>query len=93
MNNHPEYSVRMRTSDFLLIEDRATEFECMSVTNGAEEVVRNLTENGFLAGRRLYYIDTTGRVDELLHENGEFKGFVAGYDSETEFWADHTLLK
>lgn len=82
MNNHPEYSIKSRNDKAILIKDLAEYHRCMSITNGAEEVVRNLSENGVLGDRRLFYIDTMGDTDELLHENGVFKGFQFGDKEE-----------
>jgi hypothetical protein len=45
----------------------------MSVTNDAEAVVREV--NFSFPGKRIVYQDSDGFWDELLHENGVFKGF------------------
>lgn len=48
-----------------------------SVTNDAENVVHDL--RNVLRGRRLFYFDTMGVVDEILvNANGRFAGFAAG---------------
>ncbi len=50
-----------------------------TVTNDAENVVSDLVANGFLpAGRRLYYYDSEGQLDELIVRDGEFAGFAWG---------------
>jgi hypothetical protein len=66
--------------DSVVIRDMANEQRTMSVTNDAEEVVRDLVACGTLQpnGQRLYYIDTDGRLDELKVDAGEFAGFKAG---------------
>ena len=57
-----------------------------SITNSAEQVIEYLynTEN-ILEGIRCFYIDTEGRVDELLHAERKFIGFKPGYENITEF--------
>lgn len=45
-----------------------------SVTNDAERVVDQLAP--ILNGRRLLYFDSTGRLDELLHDGHNFHGFA-----------------
>ena len=47
-----------------------------SITNDAERVISIVDEmlDG-LGQRRVYYRDTQGRFDELLHNNGRFMGF------------------
>ena len=47
---------------------------CMSVTNDAERVVRELNERH--PGYRVIYRDTESRWDELSHDNGTFLGFT-----------------
>lgn len=48
--------------------------EGMSVTNDAENVVREV--NAQRPGYRILYRDTMGNWDELLHDNGIFQGFA-----------------
>lgn len=45
----------------------------MSITNDAENVVMKI--NNSFPNYRIIYRDTTGTWDELVHENGVFKGF------------------
>lgn len=53
----------------------------LSITNDAENVVERLEAylqeggSGGIQGRKVYYRDTNGDFDEMLTENGEFKGF------------------
>ena len=51
-----------------------------TVTNDAEDVLARLHCEGKLpAGRRLYYYDSEGRLDELKHDGqGHFTGFGPG---------------
>lgn len=50
-----------------------------SVTNAAENVVQELSEHGELTvGRRLFYYDTTGQMDEIVLSDGKFAGFAPG---------------
>jgi hypothetical protein len=51
--------------DYILIKDMNGP---MSVTNDAERVVEELFAQGRITGRnRLYYVDSTGRADELIY--------------------------
>lgn len=53
----------------------------VSITNAAEVVVAELHAAGHLpTGRRLYYYDTGGDLDELLHDAGAFVGYAPGPD-------------
>lgn len=51
----------------------------MSVTNDAESVVESLVREGLLPdGRRLFYYDSEGQLDEITHKDGVFVGFEFG---------------
>jgi hypothetical protein len=63
----------------LLIQDMGPWDVHASVTNDADLVVAELSQAGKLpAGRRLFYIDSDGQKDELLHQAGRFLGFSPG---------------
>lgn len=50
--------------------------ESASVTNDAEAVVNYLDSTFGLTGRQVFYRDSMGRIDELWHEDGRFRGFA-----------------
>ena len=61
----------------LVIKDMGPWDEHPSVTNYAEGVVAELVAQGHLNnGRRLYCIDSSGDMDELLVKDGIFDGFA-----------------
>lgn len=73
------YEVRRDESDAIWIEDLSNSVGCMSVTNAAEEVIQDLIANGLLSpGKRVYYTDTDGNIDELCHNGVAFTGFAPG---------------
>lgn len=76
MNNHPEFEVVSADEKTVVIRDLCEQYQCMSVTNGAEEVVARLYNT--YGDRQYLYYDTTGALDELLHAKGEFTGFAPG---------------
>ena len=50
-----------------------------SVTNDAEAVVSFLLKEGLIEpGRRLFYIDSEGQLDEMLFDKRGFVGFAPG---------------
>lgn len=72
-----KYRIEERTSEMIVIRDVGR--DCMSVTNDAEAVVLELQRNGMLDGRRLFYYDSEGQLDELEHDgNGVFRGYAPG---------------
>jgi len=60
----------------LVIRDIGPWDEYLSVTNDAENVVKELRAIGMLPdGRRLFYIDTEGESAEIVIKDGEFSNF------------------
>jgi|SRR5690554_1294576 len=55
--------------------------EGLSITNDAENVVKKLNADllaggsGGIQGRKVFYRDTNGDIDEMLTKDGEFDGF------------------
>lgn len=63
----------------LVIKDVGPWDKYMTVTNAAEETVAELIGDGHLPeGRRLFYYDSEGQLDELLIKDGKFAGFAPG---------------
>jgi hypothetical protein len=63
----------MTTTDVLVIRDLDNS---RTITNDAKNVVEKLAAQGLLPdGRRLFYFDTMGRLDEIVVEHGQFKCF------------------
>lgn len=60
-----------------------------SITNDVDAVVQQLAPA--LRGRRLFYIDTTGRVDEIVVMGGRFHAFAPGASSWGE-WSGSSFL-
>ncbi len=70
------YYLAGANSQFVVIHDDG---QGLSVTNNAENVVREIAQSSIkLEARRLFYRDTDGQYDELLHNNGRFGGFKPG---------------
>lgn len=75
MRNKPNYEIVNETDAVLLIKDIGPWSEHMTVTNGAETVAEELAPR--LQGRRLHYIDSGGRTDEICVTDGKFTGFAS----------------
>lgn len=84
MSNHgvkAHYIMEKEDEKTVVITDVGTTH--MSVTNDAEAVVCDLHEKGILRGRRLFYYDSEGRLDELVHDgHGRFLSFAPGSGKE-----------
>ena len=72
-----KFVIEQNTPEFMYIID--TGIVHKSVTNDVVAVLSFLSENHELENRRLFYKDTHGRIDEILHQNGTFKGFSLGH--------------
>lgn len=73
------YEVIKTTPEVVTIVDLGPWDRFMTVTNAAEEVVKELFYSGDLKlGQRLFYYDSEHELDELLIRDGEFAGFAAG---------------
>lgn len=69
------------------VTDESAGTTCTSLTNGMEALVKNLSgKRGIIDdSTSLYYKDTDGRVDEVMHSEGKFVGFGAGFKNEEQF--------
>lgn len=76
----------MRRSNYTLVQDDSEKVvirdlgpwdEYLSVTNDAEQVVEELAPT--LLGRRLFYYDSAGQLDELIVKDGKFHSFAPGW--------------
>jgi len=75
--NRANYIIVAESRKALIIQDIGPWDRYPSVTNDAEDVVRELVGRGFLPeGRRLFYCDSDGQLDEILVKDGQFVGFA-----------------
>jgi hypothetical protein len=70
------YSVVSKNDWSLTIRDEGPHDKHPTITNDAENVVQALVP--LLEGRRLFYYDSHGELDELLIKDGTFAGFKPG---------------
>jgi hypothetical protein len=66
---------------YVYIIDRGNGNNCKTVTNDAAWVVQELDDliEGF-ENKRLFYMDSDGRIDEILHNGNHFTTFKAGHE-------------
>ena len=65
----------METPEFIFIIDTGHHTHVRTVTNDAEYVIETLARYHALGNRRLFYMDSEGQIEELLHYCGQFEGF------------------
>jgi hypothetical protein len=74
--NRANYTIVGDTPEQLIIRDESPWERHATVTNDAEQVVKDLAPK--LGKRRLLYIDSLGDLDEIVHRDGKFVGFSGG---------------
>jgi hypothetical protein len=70
------FSLSVLPDVVLVVDDFDEAHPTMTVTNGAENIVRMLVRRNVLGERRLLYRDTEGYWDEILVDRGCFAGFA-----------------
>lgn len=76
MKRIPSYLIEVETDDHIILRDIGPWEDHPTITNGAELVVQEMLPQ--LRGRKLYYYDSEGELDELVVADGKFTGFAAG---------------
>lgn len=68
------FEVHQATDEWIYLVDHNTGHR--TVTIDAPAVIEHLAQNMSLKNRRVYYRSADGRIDELWHEDGRFKGYA-----------------
>ena len=68
-----QYSIVLDRPNAIVIRDIGHNLGFMSITNDVDSLVACLAHQ--LRDRHLYYYDSDGSLDEILHSNGRFTGF------------------
>jgi hypothetical protein len=80
--DHAGYEIMTANSKFIYLEDIGhTQFK--TVTNDAGYVLASLNEEYGIGDKRIFYKDSFGEIDEILHKNGVLTGFKHGHDGYT----------
>lgn len=82
MKQLPNFDIVEDTESRLIIRDLGPWNRHLTVTNGAEAIVAKLAEH--LGDRRLFYFDSDGHLDEIIHKDGAFVGFLSGRSTGME---------
>jgi len=79
-DNHADFTIQVDAPDYVYIIDTGHNNGKRTITNDAEYIVSelyDLIENFKI--KRLFYLDSDGRIDEILHSAGRFISFKAGH--------------
>ena len=82
MERRANYTIKTDNADRLVLLDIGPHSSFLTITNDAENVVADLAP--MLKGRRLFYYDSEGQLDELLVKDGRFAGFAPGPPARQE---------
>jgi len=80
-DDHAEFSIQNDAPGYVFIIDTGHNHGKRTVTNDAEYVVSelyDLVEN--FTAKRLFYLDSDGRIDEIIHSGNRFVTFKAGHE-------------
>jgi len=82
-----EFEVVKSESRYILVKDLCKP-NTITVTNDVHRVTSFIIyEYNIPFGKKIYYIDSNGRIDELEHNGETFIGFKFGYKNIKEFEA------
>jgi hypothetical protein len=76
MTREANYRIVSDDPRYLLIDDLGPWDRYATITNAVESVVAELAP--LLRGRRLFYFDSLGHLDEIVVEDGRFHHFAPG---------------
>jgi len=80
-DNKAEFSIQVDAPGYVYIIDTGHNHGKRTITNDAENVVSELY--GLiddLKSKRIFYLDSDGRIDEIIHSAGRFVTFKAGHE-------------
>ena len=75
--NHAEYDLITANSQFIYIEDTG-HHQFKTVTNDVQYVLSSLVKDNSLSNQRVFYKDSSGDIDEIVHTQGVFQQFRHG---------------
>jgi hypothetical protein len=80
--DHAGYEVMTVNEEFIYFEDSGHN-QFKTVTNDAGYVLAALNEEYDIRKKRIFYKDSFGEIDEMLHRNGVLSGFRHGHGGYT----------
>lgn len=74
--------VKIHPEKVILRDEFNNSMSTMTVTNDAEAVVEYILK--LYPHKRIFYYDTEGMLDELMHDGEQFRGFKVGPRTKEE---------
>jgi hypothetical protein len=75
---HAVFNVLKETRTFIFIKDTGHKTH-KSVTNDVDFVLAQLSAKYNIEKKRIFYVDSMDRTDEIIHHRGRFLGFRGGH--------------
>lgn len=84
---HAEFTILVVTDTHIVIRDNDAVYS-KTITNDADYVIAQLQHriDGGIKNRKVFYLDTMCRFDELVVKNGQFHSFKAGTANQQAFF-------
>jgi hypothetical protein len=76
---HAVFRIEDEKEDYILIRDCGNSHNCKTVTNDVEWVLKELEALCDIEHKRIFYMDSLGSIDEILHNGKNFVDFRAGH--------------
>ena len=83
-DNHAEFIIEAETPEYIFIVDSGHGSGKKTITNDAQYVVSalyDLIDN--FQNKRIFYFDSGGCIDEIIHNGNRFIQFKAGHEGVT----------
>jgi hypothetical protein len=77
--NHALFRIIDEKPGYIYIMDTGRYSNCKTVTNDVEWVLGELETLCDIDNKRIFYMDSDGQIDEILHKGKTFKSFKAGH--------------
>lgn len=78
-----KYQIIRITDTLVLLKDLD---QGATITNYPSETLNHLSQNRSIKGKRIFYRDTVGRYDEIVHDRGVFRCFRPGTPAQQSFF-------
>ena len=82
--NHAVFGIQIENDSFVYIMDKGNHHNCKTVTNDVEWVLQELDDLiERFENKRLFYTDSEGQTDEIIHNGKRFISFKSGHEGIT----------
>jgi hypothetical protein len=78
LENHTLFRIIEEKPDYIYIMDTGRYSNCKTVTNDVKWVLGEIETLCDIDTKRIFYMDSDGQIDEILHKGKTFKSFKAG---------------